>query len=405
MYHVQEIMPQIFWVGENDWKLERFENIHPLPNGITYNSYLVLDTNTLLFDTVYGFANDQFIENITFLLNGRTLDYLIINHMEPDHSMRIEEIVRLYPEVKVVGNARTFQYYEQFYPLDISANYLEVSEGEELSTGQYNFRFIMAPMVHWPEVMFTYETSQGILFSADAFGSFGVITGNLFYDQAEYIPDETRRYYANIIGRFGMPVQSVLTKLSGLTVQMICPLHGLIWRSENVGYILSLYDLWSRYEPEDTGIVIVFASMYGNTQLAAELLANKLSLLGVLNIRMYDVSKTHSSFIISDLWRFSHAVFAAPTYNMHLFPLMDYLLRDLTMLGFKNRKIALIGNHTWLDASINAMETLLNAGVNYMVISNPILIKSSLKPEQEGELNAMATAIFHSMTEASDVES
>ncbi len=398
MYNVQEIFPRIYWVGGNDWRLERFENLLPLPFGISYNTFLVMDEKTALFDTIDVSTSDQFIDNILHVLNGRRLDYLIINHMEPDHSAAINEIVRLYPEVTIVGNELILQYYEQFYSLDIRPNYLMVNEGDELTTGDFRYRFIMAPLLHWPEVMFTYETTQGILFSADAFGSFGAITGNLFYDQIEYSPDETRRYYANIIGRFGMPVQSALNKLSGLEINMILPLHGPLWRTADVGYILEKYNIWSLYLPEETGIVIVFASMYGNTQLAAEILASKLSLLGVQNILMFDVSKTDSSFIISDLWRYSHAVFAAPTYNMHLFPIMDYLLRDLNILNFKNRKIALIGNYTWLDASLANMTALLNTEQDYELVAEPLLILSSLKPAQEAELDAMANAIYQSMT-------
>lgn len=398
MYHIQEILPQIYWVGGNDWKLERFENMLPLPYGISYNSFLILDEKTALFDTVEGAFIELFLNNVIYALEGRTLDYLILNHMEPDHSAAIEEIVRLYPEVKVVGNQRTFQYYEQFYSLNISANYYEVTEGSELSLGSHQLRFIMAPMLHWPEVMFVYETTEGLLFSADAFGSFGALTGNLFYDEIEYTPGETRRYYAIILGRFGMPVQSALKKLSGLPISMICTLHGPLWRNEDVPYILGKYDQWSRYVAEDTGIVMVFASMYGNTQSAVELLAGKLSSRGVRNILMYDVSKTHSSFIIGELWRYSHVVFAAPTYNMHLYPVMEYLLNDLTMLGYKNRKISLIGNHTWLDAALENMTGFINSKNNLTLIGNPINILSSLKPAQEPEVDALADAIFQSMT-------
>ncbi len=396
MYHIQEILPQIYWVGGSDWKLERFENMLPLPYGISYNSFLILDEKTALFDTVESAISDLFLNNVINALGDRTLDYLIVNHMEPDHSADIEEIVRLYPKVKVVGNQRTFQYYEQFYSLNISSNYLEVKECSELSLGKYQLRFLMAPMLHWPEVMFAYEITTGILFSADAFGSFGAITGNLFYDELEYSPEETRRYYANILGRFGMPVQSALKKLSGLQINMICTLHGPLWRNEDVSYILGKYDQWSRYEAEETGVIIVFASMYGNTQNAAELLAGKLSTRGIRNILMYDVSKTHSSFIIGELWRYSHVVFASPTYNMHLYPPMEYLLRELNLLGYTNRKVSFIGNHTWLDASLEGMSSLINSK-SMTVIGQPISILSSLKPAQDPEVEALADAIFQSM--------
>ena len=397
MYNIYEIVPQIYWVGGNDRRLERFENMFPLPNGVSYNSYLIIDEKTALIDTVDVSISALYLENITHALGERKLDYLIINHMEPDHCANIEEIVRRYPDVKVVGNKKTFQFFQQYYNTDISSSLYEIQEGQELILGNKTLHFYSAPMVHWPEVMFTYEKSDGILFAADAFGSFGALAGNLFTDEVDYDIDETRRYYSNIVGRYGTQVQAVLKKLSGLDINMICSLHGLIWRQDNVKFILDKYDQWSRYEPEKKGVVFVYASMYGNTENAMNALAIKLAKLGVKDMRMYDVSKTHPSFIISDIWKYSHIVFGSPIYNNTLYFLMDSLLRELSVLGLKNRFVSLIGNHTWASAAIKGMSDILDTMKQIEVIGAPLDIRSSLKSEQEPELEALATAIYSSL--------
>lgn len=402
MYSVQQIAPQVFWVGGNDRRLERFENMFPLPNGVSYNSYLITDTKTALIDTVDAAISALYLENVTHVLGGRQLDYLIINHMEPDHCANIEEIVRRYPEVKVVGNKKTFQFFEQYYSLDISGNCFEVAEGDELSLGEHTLRFYLAPMVHWPEVMVTYEVSQGILFSADAFGSFGAFSGNIFADETDYenaFLDEARRYYANIVGRYGMQVQSLLKKFSGVDISMICGLHGPIWR-KNLPYLLEQYDKWSRYLPEKKGIVLFYASMYGNTENAVNALANKLAERGIQDMRMYDVSKTHPSYIIADVWKYSHMVIASPTYNMHLYFVMDSLLREMAALGIKNRKAALIGNHTWSSAAIKGMQEIIGTMKNVEIVGTPLDIRSTLKPEREEELDKLADDICASLAEA-----
>jgi flavorubredoxin len=402
MYSVQEIAPQVFWVGGSDRRLERFENMFPLPNGVSYNSYLITDEKTALLDTVDASISALYLENVTHVLGGRPLDYLVINHMEPDHCANIEEIVRRYPDVKVVGNKKTFQFFEQYYSLDISANCLEVNEGHELSLGTHTLRFYLAPMVHWPEVMVTYEISQGILFSADAFGSFGALSGNLFIDQTDFenaFADETRRYYANIVGRYGMQVQALLKKFAGVDIHMICSLHGPIWRKDDIPYILDKYDKWSRYAPEKKGIVLFYASMYGNTENVINALANKLAKLGVQDMRLYDVSKTHPSYIISDVWKYSHMVIASPTYNMHLYFVMDSLLREMSALGIKNRKASLIGNHTWSSAALKNMQELVGTMKNIEIVGTPLDVRSTLKPERESELDALADAIYASLSE------
>lgn len=400
MHNTYEISPKIYWVGGNDRRLERFENMFPLPNGVAYNSYLILDEKTALLDTVDSAISGLYLENVTHVLCGRELDYLVINHMEPDHCANIEEIVRRYPGVKLVGNQKTFTFFKQFYSLDMSSNYYEVKEGDEISLGDHTLRFYLAPMVHWPEVMFTYEVSKGILFSADAFGSFGALAGNMFVDEVEYsnqFLDEARRYYANIVGRYGLQVQNTFKKLAGLQINMICSLHGLLWRGEDVAYIIDKYNLWSQYLPEKKGVVLVYASMYGNTENAVGALATKLAQRGIKDMRMYDVSKTHPSYIISDIFKYSNVVFASSSYNLHLYFMMDSLLRELAVLGLKGRKVTLIGNHTWASAALKGMKEILDSMKDMEIVGTPLDIKSTLKAEQEAELVEIADAIHHSL--------
>lgn len=401
MYCVQEIAPNIFWVGGSDRRLELFENMFPLPNGVAYNSYMIMDEKTVLVDTVDRSISSLYIENITHVLGGRDLDYLIVNHMEPDHCANIEDIVRRYPNVKVIGNKKTFQFMEQFYQLDMTSNYLEVKDGDELSFGSTTLRFYTAPMVHWPEVMVTYDVSRGILFSADAFGSFGAFSGNIFADEMDYIDiDEARRYYSNIVGRYGSQVQALFKKLAGLEIKMICSLHGYIWRGEKIPFILDLYDKWSRYEPEKKGVVFVYASMYGNTENVVQVLANKLAQRGIRDMHMYDVSKTHASYIISDLWKYSNMVLASPTYNMQLYFGMDSLLKDISVLGLKDRKVSIIGNHTWSSAALKSMKEKIEAMPNMELVGQPLDIRSTMKADLDPELDKLADAIYTSIVES-----
>lgn len=398
MYCIQEIASKVYWVGGSDRRLALFENMFPLPNGVAYNSYLIMDEKTALIDTVDRSISDLYIENVVHVLNGRSLDYLVINHMEPDHCANIEEIVRRYPQVKIIGNKKTFQLLEQFYDMDMSSNYKEVKEGEELPLGEMTLRFYAAPMVHWPEVMVTYETSKGILFSADAFGSFGADAGNIFADQVDELDiNEARRYYSNIVGRYGAQVQALFKKLAGLKLNMICSLHGLIWRGDSVPFILDLYDKWSLYEPEKKGVVLVYASMYGNTENVMNALANKLAQRGVRDMRMYDVSKTHASYIISDLWKYSNMVIGSPTYNMHLYFVMDALLKDISVLGLKDRKVSIIGNHSWASAAMKSMKEQIEAMNNMELVGTPIDVRSRLKVDREAELDELADAIVESL--------
>lgn len=400
MHNILEISPSIYWIGGSDRRLALFENMFPLPNGVAYNSYIIIDEKTAVLDTVDASISARYLENIKQVLGDRKLDYLIINHMEPDHCANIEEIARRYPEIKIVGNQKTFQFMRQYYSTDLSANYYEVKDGQELSLGKHSLKFFTAPMVHWPEVMFSYEASKGILFSADAFGSFGAFAGNIFADEVEYdnaFLDEARRYYTNIVGRYGSQVQAVFKKLAELEINMICSLHGLIWRKDSINFIMEKYDLWSRYLPEKKGVVLAYASMYGNTENVVECLAAKLAERGVKDMRMYDISKTHASYVIADVFKYSNVVFASPTYNMNLYFMMDSLLKELSVLGIKNRKVTLIGNHTWASAAIKNMTEMINSMKEMELVGTPLDITSSLKPEQEAELDAIADAIFESL--------
>lgn len=400
MHCVQAITPQIFWVGGNDRRLERFENMFPLPNGVAYNSYVILDEKTALMDTVDSAISALFLENITEVLQGRNLDYLIVNHMEPDHCANIEELLRRYPAMKIVGNKKTFQFIEQFYTFTKPENYHEVQEGDELSLGAHTLQFVFAPMVHWPEVMFAYEKKEKILFSADAFGSFGAISGNLFSDQTDFESvylEEARRYYTNIVGKFGDQVQAVLKKAAGLDIQMICPLHGPVWR-QSLPYLLDKYDHWSKYEPEKKGVVLIYASMYGNTENVMNRIAVKLANRGIEDIRMYDVSKTHPSYIIADAWKFSHMVVGAPTYNMGLYYAMEALLHEMSRLQLRNRKVALVGNHTWANMSVKVMQSIFAGMKNMELVGTPFEIKSSMKASQEAALDQLVDDIYASLS-------
>lgn len=395
----RQISPDIFWVGGNDRRLALFENMFPLPNGVAYNSYLILDEKVALLDTVDSAITRQFFENLEHALRGRAVDYLVVNHMEPDHCANIEELCRRFPNMKIVGNQKTFQMIRQFYDFNIESRILEVHEQDELPLGSHRLRFCFAPMVHWPEVMFTYEEREKILFTADAFGSFGALSGNLFSDETDYedvFLDEARRYYANIVGKYGAQVQVALGKVSSIPVQMICPLHGPVWR-KNLDDILEKYDLWSRYVPEKQGVLLAYASMYGNTANAVDILANRLAEKGVQDLRVYDVSKTHASTIIADAFKYSHLVLASPTYNAGLYFGMEALLKDMAALNLQNRKVALVGNGSWAPVSHTVMQKLLGGMKNMELLAPPFILHSSLKSSQKMELLALADAVSASV--------
>lgn len=389
MHCVQRISDNIYWVGGNDRRLERFENMFPIPDGVCYNSYLILDEKTALMDTVDISIGRLFIENIAHVLNGRKLDYLIINHMEPDHCANIEELLRRYPDIKIVGNKKTFQFISQFYDFEYCNNTLEVKDGDTLSLGSHNLRFMAMPMVHWPEVMFTYEETEKVLFAADAFGTFGALAGNLFSDDTDFenhYLNEARRYFANIIGKYGPQVQTALKKVSQYEIKIICSLHGPVWR-ENLSYIIDKYDKWSRYEPEKKGVVLVYASMYGNMENTMNVIAGKLAQKGIKDMRMYDVSKTHPSYIVADIWKYSHVIFGSVTYNLGLYYGMESLLHELKALNLQNRKVGLVGSGTWSPCAVKSMQEKICSMKNVEIVGTPFEITSSMKQNQEDELN------------------
>lgn len=401
MHCVQNISKNIYWVGGNDRRLERFENMFPIPNGVCYNSYLIMDEKTALMDTVDTAISRLFIDNITHVLDGRDLDYLIINHMEPDHCANIEELLRRYPNIKIVGNKKTFQFIGQFYDFDFSMNTHEVKDCDTLCLGKHNLKFMTMPMIHWPEVMFSYEETEKILFSADAFGTFGALSGNIFADETDFenhYLEEARRYYSNIVGKYGPQVQGALKKLSSMDVKIICSLHGPIWR-ENIEYFIDKYNKWSKYEPEKNGVVLVYASMYGNMENTMNLIANKLAQRGVKDMRMYDISKTHPSYIVSDIWKYSHVIFGSVTYNMGLYYGMESLLNELKSLNVQNRKVGLVGSGTWSPQAVKIMEEIISTMKNMEIVGSPFEIVSSMKKEQEEIVDKFVEEFYNSIKE------
>lgn len=391
----RKVTEDLYWVGGNDRQIELFENIFPLAKGVSYNSYLLLDEQTVLFDTADYAIGKQFIENVMSVLNGRNLDYIVVNHMEPDHCSLIGELLLHYPDVKIIGNAKTFPMIEQFFSFDLTGKTLTVKEGDTFCSGKHTFRFIMSPMVHWPEAMMTYDEKDKVLFSADAFGTFNALNGNLFNDELDFNRewlDEARRYYTNIVGKYGPQVQNVLKKASSLDIQMICPLHGPVWRS-NLNFIIEKYNLWSRYEPEEKGVMIAYASMYGNTENMAEILAVMLAEAGVKNIHMHNISKTHVSELISDSFKYSHIVLASPTYNNGIYPLMDNYLEDMKALSLQNRTIAVLGNGSWAPQTTKLISAKIKEMKNMRLLEASVTIKSSLKEAQLEELNSLSRQI------------
>ena len=391
MYCVKKITEDMYWIGASDRRLELFENVYPIPKGVSYNSYEILDEKTVLLDTVDHSVCSQFLENLEHVLDGRTLDYIIVNHMEPDHCASLAEVVIRYPEVKFVGNAKTFTMMKQFFDFDVDNRAVVIKEGDTISTGKHTLAFAMIPMVHWPEAMVTYDAYDKVLYSADAFGTFGALNGNIFADElnfeAEWL-EEARRYLTNIVGKYGAQVQSALKKAAALDIEMICPLHGPVWR-ENLGWFIDKYQKWSTYTPEDHAVLIVYASIYGNTESAVNVLAGKISDAGEKNIAMYDVSKTDPSYILAEAFRCDRIVFACPTYNAGLFPKMETLLSELKAHNFQNRKVAVIENGTWAISAGKQMKEILSSMKNMEIYDNTLTVKSSLKRDQMEELDGI----------------
>ena len=398
MHCVRKVTDDLYWVGANDHRLSLFENIHPIPQGVSYNSYLLLDEQSVLFDTIDWSACRQLLENIEYLLEGKPLDILVVNHMEPDHGACVEEILLRYPDVKIISTAKAFMLMRQF-GFDIEGHELiEVAEGDTYSFGKHEVMFIAAPMVHWPEAMVTFDTTNGVLFAADAFGSFIALDGKLFNDEVNFDRDwidEARRYFTNIVGKYGPHVQLLLNKAAGILYQIkfICPLHGPVWRSD-FGYLIDKYQHWSSYEPEDKAVMIVYASMYGNTESAAQALAAKLVEKGITNTVLYDVSNTHVSYLISEAFRCSHIVLASVTYNLGIYPEMHNFLIDMKALNMQNRTVAIVENGSWACRSGDLMQEFLDDKMKLMTVLNERLsLASALHADKEDELDRLAEAI------------
>ena len=397
MHCVEEIKNGIYWMGCNDFRTEIFERIFPIPEGVTYNSYFIDDEMTCVVDAMDKSCRDEFIEDVEYLLKGRKLDYFILQHMEPDHASSAVALLEKHPEAKIVAQAQTFKLFEQFFRKPMPSRYVEVKEGDQLKLGKHVLQFVKAPMVHWPEVIMSYDITDKVLFSADAFGMFGTV-GNVYADQVDFEEnylDSARRYYVNIVGKFGPQVVKVLQKAAGIPIEVICPLHGVVFRTpETIQYIIEKYLHWAKYVPEKKGVVIAFSSIYGNTERAACVLAHKLSMLGIRDVRLYDVAKIHPSYITAKAWEYSHLVLAAPTYNLNLFLPMETFLHDLKTLMFQNRKIAVIGNHSWASAAYNTMvDYVQNRFKNCELLEPTLDMKSSLRDDQEGLIDEIAKVV------------
>ena len=399
MHCFRKVTEDLYWVGGTDRRLALFENVYPIPRGVSYNSYLILDEKTVLLDTVDYSVSQQLFENIAHVLGGRHLDYMIVNHMEPDHCGTIGALVTRYPDIKIVCNSKIAGMMKQFFDFDVDARVQIVEEGDTFTTGRHTFAFAAAPMVHWPEVMVTYDATDKTLFSADAFGTFGAMNGNLYADEVNFERDwldDARRYYTNIVGKYGPQAQAVLKKAAGLDIEMICPLHGPIWR-ENLGWFIDKYMKWSSYTPEDQAVMIAYGSVYGHTENLANVLASKLADLGVKDVRVYDVSATHPSYILSEAFRCSHLVFASITYNGGIFTNMEHLLLELKAHNLQNRTVALMENGSWAPVAGKKMKEIFDSMKNIRLLEETAVIRSSMKENQMEQVDALAKAIVESM--------
>lgn len=394
MQCTKKIFDDLIWVGANDRRLAMFEGVYSVPRGVSYNSYLLLDDTTVLFDTVDKAVGSVFFQNLEYALAGRNLDFVVIQHMEPDHSATLTELLLRYPDAKIVCNEKIAAMIDQFFGMDVTGKAFIVKEGTILNTGHHTLQFMMAPMVHWPEVMVTYEQERGILFSADAFGTFGALNGALFADEVDFdneYMDEARRYYANIVGKYGVQVQALLKKVHPLDIKMICPLHGFVWRSHLEDYF-DKYVKWSTYTPEETGVMIAYASVYGNTENTAEIISSKLRDKGIKTV-MFDVSVTPASEIVAAAFKWSHLIFASTTYNAGIFVSMEELLRDLAAHNIQNRTVALVENGSWAPTSGGLMREILEGCQDMTILNNTITLKSSLKKEQLAQIDELVEAV------------
>ena len=400
MHCTVKMTEDLYWVGASDRRLALFESVYPIPRGVSYNAYVLLDEKTVLLDTVDQSVAGQFFENLTHVLGGRPLDYIVVHHMEPDHAKTLEETVRRYPDAKIICNAKIRDMIRNYFTFDIDARAILMAEGDTYTFGKHTFAFVMAPMVHWPEVMVSFDTTTGTLFSADAFGTFGALSGNLYADEYDFEHDwlpDARRYYTNIVGKYGTQVQALLKKAATLDIRMICPLHGPVWR-KNIGWFVDKYSKWSSYTPEQDGsVLIAYSSVYGHTENAAQVLATMLAERGVRNIAMYDVSVTHPSYVVAEAFRCSHLVFASTTYNAGIFCNMETALLDIAAHNLQNRTIALIENGSWAPTAGKLMRGILSKLKDVTILNETLTIKSSLKDDQLAALAENADALVASM--------
>jgi flavorubredoxin len=390
MHNTVKVTDKIHWLGANDRRTSLFENMWPIPNGVSYNSYLIVDKKIALVDTIEYGSSDDYIDKIESLIDGKPIDYLIINHMEPDHSGSIKMIVEKYPNIKLVGNLKTFKIVESYF--GYQDKWYQVEDGDELDLGYHRLKFIMTPWVHWPETM-TYELTEKALFSGDAFGSFGALDGGIFDDEIEferYYEDEMRRYYSNIVGKYSNMVQKAFKKLDSFDIKYICATHGPIWRSD-VNKVIFLYDKWSKLEAED-GVVIIYGSMYGNTAKMADSIARKLSEQGIKKIRIHDASKTHISYLISDIWRYKGLILGSSAYNSGMLPTMENLTRTLEHMGLKDRFLGLFGSYSWNGGGVKSLFKFQeNIGLD--LVSDPVDTKGIPGDEAFNRCDAIALAM------------
>ena len=386
-----EITNQIYYVGVNDRNKELFEGLWPLPNGVSYNSYLIVDEKICLIDTVEVDFFIQYLENIHEVIGDRPIDYLVVNHMEPDHSGSIALIRKYYPEIKIVGNKKTFGMAEGFY--GIADNLVEVKNNDTLQLGAHTLQFVLTPMVHWPETMVTLDTTSHVLFSGDAFGCFGALNGGII--DADINCDtfwlEMVRYYSNIVGKYGTPVQNALKKLAGVQLDYLCSTHGPVWH-EHVQKVIGIYDRLSRYEAEE-GIVICYGTMYGNTERMAEIIAKAASSAGIKNIVMYNVSKTHHSYILRDLFRYKALIVGAPTYNTGLYHEMDVLLSEISGKDMKNRLIAWFGSYSWASKAAEKIQQWNENHLHFEAVGTPVEMKQAVNPTVREQCEAQGRAV------------
>ena len=384
MQSIQTVSENTIYVGASDRRLAKFENLFPIPRGVSYNAYVILDEKTALLDTADASVGAQFLENVAAALDGRKLDYLIVDHMEPDHAAMIEAVLVRWPDLRLVVNAKTLPMLKMYFPTDSAAidDALVVKEGDTLDLGKHKLTFVMAPMVHWPEVIVTYDTCDKVLFSADGFGKFGAL------DVEEPWDDESRRYFIGIVGKYGMQVQKLLKKAAALDIQTICPLHGPVLK-ENLGHYLHLYDLWSSYQPEEDGVVIAYASVYGHTKEAAELLASELKAKGE-KVVIYDLARCDTAQAVADAFRYSKLVLATITYNAGIYPCMRDFIDHLTERNFRNREVALMENGSWAPTAAKVMTQMFEKSKNITIAENTIQIKSALNDTSRAAIAKLA---------------